>query len=129
MPYKLLEHTADLLVEVEGDSLEGLFEEAGKAMFELIGECKGEGDEFTVDVSDPSKEGLLVKWLTELLAEHDATRHLFRKFKVKINRTHLVGQAFGGDGVVKDSIKGVTFHELRIWREGKTWKARILFDI
>ena len=130
MPYKELEHTADILIEVTGDSLENLFEEAGKALFDILGKSGTKSvDQTVIQTHASNPEQLLVKWLEELLAEHEISGNLFNKFRVKIQGNQLEAQVFGGPGKVETSIKAVTFHRLKIWEESGKWKARILFDI
>jgi SHS2 domain-containing protein len=130
MAYKELPHTSDLYLEVSGTSLENLFEEAAKAMFEKLGKRTGEEKKkIEIEVGARDREGLLVKWLEELLVEHEVSRLIFTRFKVKIEGGKLVGTGVGGQGDVLENIKGVTFFDLKIWQEDGQFKARILFDI
>ena len=128
MPFKELPHTSDLYLEVSGNSLENLFEEAAKAMFSELGTGKG-SEEFSVEAEAPEREELLVKWLENLLVEHEVSGNIFNKFMVKIEGNRLYGKAFGGPGEVSENIKGVTFFGLKIWEEKGKYRARILFDI
>jgi SHS2 domain-containing protein len=82
-----------------------------------------------IDVEAPEKEELLVKWLENLLIEHEMTGNLFTRFKVKIEGNQLHGEAFGGPGHVHQIIKGVTFFNLKIEQEKTRFKVRVLFDI
>lgn len=128
MPFKELPHTSDLYLEISGNSLENLFEEAAKAMFSKLG--VGSGDEkFETEVEASSREQLLVKWLESLLVEHEVTGNIFTSFKVKISGNKLSGEALGGPGDIEENIKGVTFFDLKIWQEKGKFKARVLFDI
>lgn len=129
MPWKELPHTSDLFLEIEGNSLENLMEEAARAMFENLGVSKKKNNEFETEISAPNREEMLVRWLEELFSEHDVNKFIFSEFKVKIEGDKLKGLARGGEGKTKLGIKAVTWHDLKIWQEGKKWKARVLFDI
>jgi len=44
------------------------------------------------------------------------------------------GQAWGGQTPVDSPhtgapVKAVTYHGLRVWRDGERWRARIVFDV
>jgi SHS2 domain-containing protein len=73
MRYRLLEHTADALVEVHGATLEERFENAAYALFDQITDASTivPRGEVEVSVSADSREQLLVDFLQELLFLHD----------------------------------------------------------
>lgn len=138
MPYKLIDHTADLGVEVWADSLEGLFVEAAKAMFsEISGDLDGieAKDEVILRISGETLEDLLVEWLSDLLFYFDTAGFLFSKFEVTINSDmkSLEGKAIGErldpeKHKIKSHIKAVTYHQMNIKEEGGKWKTEIIFD-
>ncbi|MEP9411565.1 MAG: archease [Candidatus Brocadia sp.] len=135
--YILINHTADIGIDVFGNSLQELFTNAAFALFDIIADLsKVEGTaEYAISVSGIDREQLMVNWLSELLYLHDVKNLLFRDFCItdildnQLNAT-VRGEAFREDKhVIKTGIKAVTYHCLSIVLEDNKWKARIIFDI
>ena len=129
MPFKELPHKSDLYLQITGTSLENLFEEAAIAMFSHLGTSTGGKQKYSVDLHAPDPEQLLVKWLENLLVEHEVTRRVFTAFKVEIDGSKLHGTALGGPGDIVQNIKGVTFFNLKIEEKDGKYAAKVLFDI
>ncbi len=134
MKYKLLEHTADSLVEVHGRDLNERFENAAYAMFDLITDAskvrpKGE---MKIVLSADSREQLLVDFLQELLYLNDAEDIVFGKFEVKTDGHNLealaMGEKFDPQRHEKRAVvKGVTYHRLEF--DDKKGTITVLFDV
>jgi len=132
--YKLLEHTADAMVEVHGEDLGERFENAAYAMFDQITDLsrvvpKGE---LKVVMSGETREQLLVDFLQELLFVHDTEDLVFVEFQVKTDGKTLEalvrGEKFDEQRHTKRSVvKGVTYHRLEFDDQGKS--LTILFDV
>ena len=137
MPYRLLDHTADLAIEVEAEDLEGLFVEAARAMFnEIVGDLGGvrPAEERRFELREDTPEDLLVSWLSELLFLFEVEKMLFSEFEVEINDGTLKGRARGERydrerHELRTGIKSVTYHMLEIRRSGDRYKVTIVFDI
>lgn len=134
MRYKLLEHTADAMVEVYGGSLEERFANAAYAMFDQITdvtkvEPKGE---LKITLNAENREQLLVDFLQELLFTHDTEDLVFGEFEVKTDGKVLEalarGEKFDESKHTKRSVvKGVTYHRLEFDDEEGT--ITLLFDV
>lgn len=135
--YILIDHTADIGIDVFGATLQELFANAAFALFDIITDLsKVEGKaEYKISISGIDKEQLLVNWLSELLYLHDVKNLLFKDFYVidmKDNQLNAStrGEVFTeGKHVIKTEIKAVTYHCLSIVQEDHQWKARVIFDI
>ena len=135
--YILIDHTADIGIDVFGDSLQELFSHAAFALFDIITDLsRVEGKyEYKISVSGIDKEQLLVNWLSELLYLHDVKNLLFNNFYVAditVNQLNAVvrGEAFiENKHVIKTEMKAVTYHNLSIIQEDHRWKARVIFDL
>ena len=147
--WRTIEHTADLAVEVEASSLEGVFITAAAALIGLLmGEEEGgPGDERQLQhsappvvhkeiaVEAPDRETLLVDWLRELL--YVATGEeplLFVGAEIgELSETRLLARVtFADSGLaagVERELKGVTYHDLEVSRRGGGWGARVVFDV
>lgn len=132
--YRMLEHTADALVEVHGRTLDERFANAAYAMFDLITdltkiEPKGE---LKVVLEADSREQLLVDFLQELLFVHDTEDLVFSEFDVRTDGRNLEssvrGEKFDERKHTKRSlVKGVTYHGLQFDDEKGT--VTLLFDV
>jgi SHS2 domain-containing protein len=134
MRYRLLEHTADALVEVHGATLEERFENAAYALFDQITDASTivPRGEVEVSVSADSREQLLVDFLQELLFLHDTENLVFSEFAVDLEahslRARAQGEVFDPSRHAKRSVvKGVTYHALE-FRDAES-KLVLLFDV
>ncbi len=134
MRYRLLEHTADAMVEVHGETLEERFANAAYAMFDQmtdVSKIQPTG-EMRIQIETESMEQLLVDFLQELLFLHDAENLVFSRFDITLNGTKLDarihGEEFDDERHTKRSVvKGVTYHKLEFNDAQKT--LVVLFDV
>src|SRR5512143_2192223 len=72
-PFRILNHTADIGLVVNGRDLKTLFENAGHAFFHLLTDLRKVRPrvERKVEVGAESLERMMVDWLSELLYLHD----------------------------------------------------------
>jgi SHS2 domain-containing protein len=135
--FREIEHTADLGIEVTASSLAGLFSTAGEALFAFIADPKNLEARELIDVAagGDSPEELLHAWLRELLAQFNLTGFVAARCEVrKITRERVEGIVTGEKLDLKrhrfyTEIKGVTYHDFRVWEENGSWRARIIFDV
>lgn len=135
--YILIDHTADIGIDVFGATLHELFANAAFALFDIITDIQNvEGAvEYTISISGVDREQLLVNWLSELLYLHDVKNLLFKDFCIvdlqdnQLNAS-VRGEVFSEEKhAIKTEIKAVTYHCLSIVQENHRWKARIIFDL
>lgn len=135
--FETFEHTADLGLRIQAESLNSLFAEAGRALSSVIVENPKEiraAEEmpFTVKGNDP--EDLLHDWLTELLFTFHVYRRLLAKFDVKIDSTGLTAVAYGEKidpkrHEINLEIKAITWHGLKVVQSPDGWLAEVIVDI
>ncbi|MBU1062420.1 MAG: archease [Candidatus Omnitrophica bacterium] len=142
-PYEIIEHTADVGLKVNGASLEELFENAAKGMFEIIaGEAfhhsskVSESRQIQIKKAVNGSEELLVEWLSELLYIFNREEILFRKFKILRldNSSEILGAASGqkinfSQTTLHTEIKACTFHGLKIEKNKSGFTCNIIFDV
>lgn len=134
MRYRLLEHTADAMVEIHGKDMCERFGNAAYALFDQITditkvESKGEME---IVLSAESRDQLLVDFLQELLFLHDTEDLVFCEFDVMTDGkkldAHVRGEKFDEKKHPKRSVvKGVTYHRLEF--DDKEGTVTILFDV
>lgn len=138
--YRLLEHTADLGIEVTASGLGELFTEALRALTDVLTSLDRVGfDEVcSVELSAPSLEGLLVDWLNEAIFLHETEGLVFARAAVDVRRDaqgwHLTAELDGEpfsleQHGLKTLIKAATHHQLQVEQDAGRWRARVIFDL
>jgi len=135
--FRFLNHTGDLAMEIYGESLENLFENAGMAFFSVMTNRSRirKRVERSITLRYGDRETLMVDWLGELLYLHDVEGLLFKRFQVVSTeqgcfRALAWGEPFQPDRhVIRTGVKAATFHQLRIQEDGGTWRARVILDL
>jgi SHS2 domain-containing protein len=131
--YTVLDHTADIALQVRGSSLEELFANAAVGMF---AQMAGLGQvpvtvQREIAVEGYDNEALLVAWLSELLYLRETYGEAYTRFDVRFPAPgQLQGMAWGGPWRAFDRpVKAVTFHGLKIEQQGGQYQATIVFDV
>ena len=134
MKYRLLEHTADAMVEAYGKDLGERFGNAAYAMFDLmtdVTKVKPKG-ELEVTLTAESREQLLVDFLQELLFLHETEDLVLSKFDVKTDGKSLEalvwGEGFDEKRHSKHAVvKAITYHRLEF--DDAKGTVTVLFDV
>ena len=87
MRYKILEHTADIMFEVYGKSLNELFENSAIATTDVMVDRKSlkAGVKKELNLENKKIDGLLFGFIEEVIYLKDAEELLFKEFKVSVN--------------------------------------------
>ena len=137
MGYEFLDHTGDLGIRVWAANVEEIFQEAARALFDIITDLDKVEVRITreITVQGLGRDELLVAWLSELLYLHEVEGLLFCDFAlIEIDERNVKGVAKGekyheGRHAIKTSIKAVTYHQLEIKEKDGLWQAQVIFDI
>ncbi len=138
---RMLDHTADVGFELEAPTLEGLFDEARRALLMTMFEkppAMGEGAR-VVRLTAPDRETLLVRWINELafLVQDEGLVPAGADLRVREDREsgfflkaslHGVPLDLEGHGW-QGEIKSATFHGLEVTHGGENWRARVILDV
>jgi SHS2 domain-containing protein len=137
MPYRLVEHTADVIVEAEGACCARAFEEAAAGMYAVIvpqGAIQAR-EWRTIEIEGDGLEDLLLGWLTELNYLTDTESLVFSAFQIeRLETRHLTGRA-GGEpfdparhegGLI---VKGITRHLLQVRQEEERCLVTVTLDV
>ncbi|HUV61788.1 MAG TPA: archease [Thermoplasmata archaeon] len=134
MRYRLLDHTADALIESYGETLSERFANAAYAMFDQITDASvvRPVGEITISIEADTNERLLVDFLQELLYLHDTQNLVFGEFEVHIRNGSLEAVARGEEfdqsrHQKRAVVKGVTYHGLNIDDEQR--RIVVLLDV
>ncbi len=139
--FREIEHTADLGIEVTGDSLNNLFKNAAQGFYAVsAGDLNlSATDTLKVSLNAESAEDLLVSFLNELNYYMQMKNKIYRHIN-NINIEERDGQYFlSCSGQVArlnpaqreelTEIKSVTYHQLKIERKEDGYYTKVFFDI
>ena len=127
--YRFVEHTAELEVELESTSPEGVLEEARRAFAELAGLGDGEEVEKQIAVEAPDLPALLAAWVDELVFLADAEGLVAESAELSLHGTRVTGVVRGRRGQPRPLVKAVTLHRLRFRLEDQVWRGRLVLDV
>jgi SHS2 domain-containing protein len=127
--YRFVEHTAELELELEADSAEGVLEEALRAFRELAGPADGQRIERAVELEAGDAPALLAAWLDELLYLADTEGLVPERAELAVRGTHVTGVLHARRGEPRPLVKAVTLHRLRFRREDGVWRGRVVLDV
>jgi SHS2 domain-containing protein len=138
MPFKINEEIAiaDVAIEVWAETIEGLFQDSGLAVSEVMVDTKTVEQKIELDISlnSTSVEMLLYDFLSEIVYLKDAKSLLFSRFDVKINELDLFAKLWGEKidrerHHLRTDVKAVTFYRFEAKKENGIWKAEFVLDI
>ena len=140
MSYKFLEHGGEEGILGEGKTLESAFSEGAKAMFAVMIDIKKVNTNKSIKIfcESNNEESLFIEFLNELIAQKDIKDMVFSKFDIKIkeinNEFKLSGLAYGEKFNEKKhkpkvEVKAATYSGLKVWKEGRNYKARCIIDV
>jgi SHS2 domain-containing protein len=138
-------HTADVAIRAIAPTISALFEEAGRAVADVIADVEQPVDRTIgswvgLDVSATDLEALAFAWLNELASM--ANDRAEAVLDVEVDAVHrprdggewrTAGRArfapYGPGIRARHHVKAVTYHALRARREGEAWSLRAVLDV
>jgi SHS2 domain-containing protein len=137
LEYHLLDHTADMGMEVSGSDPADLFSNAGMALIHImLGEIPEKGlSSVKISLTGEDLPDLMVRWLTEILFLFEGER-LITTDVVVINQSStaldaslLVTPFDPSLHEILREIKAVTYHQIEVTLQNDVWIARVIFDL
>ncbi len=135
--FRLFDHTADLGVEVFGETETALFAHAALALVALTADLEKIAplSERHFSVQGEDRAELFVNFLREILYLINGERFLpcevhFDEFQPGFLRVKIRGESFdAGKQIIFKEIKAVTYHQAKVEQTRKGWKGRVIFDV
>ncbi len=132
-----IDHTADIGVEIQGESLEDLFITAGIALTDQLVSIKNvlPEDDRTIEIEGRDKTDLLVKWLKQILSLYQIEYFLSKEFKIlKLTdneiSANIKGEMFKNSRhEVKNDIKAVTYHQAEVIKTDSDYRVTVIMDV
>lgn len=126
------EHVGEWKLSLWADTPEEVFAEAARALARQCGPSRGDYGEWeTVSLSAPDRATLLVDWLNELLARSEIERRAFDDVRnLRLEDSRLTAEIRGRPVTTwRSPLKAATYHAPVFERQGRRWKAEVLFDV
>ena len=135
--YETFEHTADLGLRIRAASLDELFADAARGLFSLIVPDLGSVrsvEQVLLDIPGEPSEMLLFDWLNELLYTYETRHLLLAEFNVQVGPQGLTATVSGEPidrqrHQLDHEVKAITYHGLKLDRQGADWLAEVIVDI
>jgi SHS2 domain-containing protein len=138
--YSYLDHISDVYIHVHNDTLEGVFEEAAIASFDVIMETSKVRIKTIIDVELDADdlEQLLYKWIDHLLYIFDAKSFAISRSEVIVSEKKpipsLAAKIYGESYNPKKhgqkvAVKAMTYSLMRIFKKEDHWEAYFVLDI
>lgn len=136
--YKLIDHTADLGMEVTGRTKRELFTKAALSLMDIVVERKGtvagvKEKALIVEGSDPAD--LLINFLREILYLFNGEALIIGKCEItkcgnkKLDARLWLEPYNKKKHTIKTELKAVTYHGLAVEKTKKGWRAMVIFDV
>ncbi len=131
--FRYLEHTADVLFEAFGKNFKEALKNAAIALFNTVGKADPK-EEVTIETAAQTREELVVYFLSDLLSEMDIREMVFSEVNIEVLKEaegdFYVRAIVKGDHVLPmESVKGVTFHRLKVEQKDEGWRIQVLLDV
>ncbi len=136
-PYREIEHTADIGVEIYAATFEDLLKHAGYAMFDTIVDASAIRPVIArkILIRGTDEESVLMNWLRELLYLFSVEKEVYIEFDIQPIHSYRVAAVIRGESLdckrhrFETELKAVTYHQFRVVRENERWTARVIFDV
>jgi len=141
MPFREMDHTADLAFEIEGGTLEELFQEAARALVGVLirhPETIRPQKHREVHCQEPTLEDALHCLLSEIIFLLDAYGEVYAPETLSISvgkegvtvQGNLAGEDFDPERHgMNHHVKSVTYHELSVEKTSEGYRAFVILDV
>jgi SHS2 domain-containing protein len=137
LPFRVLEHTADVGFEAFGSTREEVFSNAARALIDITVDLNSISlrEETAIRVQGRDVTSLLVNWLSEILYQQDAENWLFCEFQIHNLTDHSLSATGRGEKFDRNRhhakllVKAITYHQLALEHTHQGWRAQVYVDI
>ncbi|OGW84935.1 MAG: hypothetical protein A3C35_05510 [Omnitrophica bacterium RIFCSPHIGHO2_02_FULL_46_11] len=135
--YETFEHTADIGIRAWGSEFSEVFEEAAKALFNVMVDLNTVSvrEHLTLELTAESGEELFLKWLKELLFIFDTKHLLLSEFKIRDLGPQTLQAQVGGEPLdnakheLGREVKAITLHQFKLIQEQSRYFTEVILDI
>ncbi|MGM5482973.1 MAG: archease [Nanobdellota archaeon] len=127
--------TSDVMFEAYGKDLKEVFENAAKALSEIICQREKIEKKETIQLTAKGKDAadLMFNWLQELIASVDIDGMFYNDFNItQINQTKVKAECYGEEITPEKGetvVKAVTYYNYLFKETKEGYKVRVVVDI
>ena len=134
MSHTFEEHIGEVRLRLQAESLPGLFEEAARALVELMCTERAEpaGEPVPVRILAPDREALLAAWIDELVFLSETRKRVWSEARVeRFTDAELLATVRGFEpAALRTQVKAATMHGLRIVEtHSGRYEATVVLDV
>lgn len=129
MPYRWVDHTAELELHIEAASPTLVLQEGLSALAELYDGATGEPETHELALEARDLPALLAEWLEELVFLAETRGFVADQAGIVLCNTSVRGTVRGKRGEPRPLVKAVTYHGLMFDRLDGGWQARVVLDV
>ncbi len=134
MPHAFEEHIGEVRLRLRAESLPALFEEAARALAELMcaDRAQPDGDAVPVCIEARDRETLLAAWIDELVFLSETRKRVWTEVRIeRLADTGLRATVQGFEpAALRTQVKAATLHDLHV---GETsaggYEATVVLDV
>jgi SHS2 domain-containing protein len=132
--HRFEDHTAEVELTVQADTLPELFAQAARALAELLlGGPPPPADTAVVMVTvrAPDLTALFVDWLNELIYRTETEAAVFGEAHVsRVDEREIVAELRGVSGpLLATEVKAATLHDAYVWARGSGFIGHAILDV
>jgi len=136
-PYRELDHTADIRLEIRACTWPGLLKNAARAVSDTLTSSKSirAQERRVITIEAPSQEDLLLSVMKQIHLLFEMKDFLTKSLKIldcgpTALRAVARGERFDANRhTIKTEIKAITYHQLEVIHTWCGWRARVILDI
>ena len=136
--YRIIEHTADVGIEVKTSNLSKAFNEISQGFTEIVtgGNLPDKNEIRKISIESSELDSLLVRYISQLIYLFDTEAFLVSLSKLKIRKRLIYTLTGNVSGDIYDEVKhgygvevkAVSYHMLEV-QEGPPSKIRVILDL
>jgi len=129
------DHTSEVELDIEADTLAELYAQAGRALAELLlGELPpppAEAPVIEVELHAADDASLLVDWLNELLYRTEVERTVFTELAVELPQPGRLRARLRGprEPQWRGEVKAATLHQAAVEARDGGWRGHVVLDV
>ena len=135
--YRVIRKSSELSIRLSGDSLPGIFADAGAALFDLLVDMTAveARESVTLEVEGLDNDDLMVNWMRELLYEYQVSGYMLKEFDIHESgeffvRAEARGEKFDPDRhEEREAIGAVDERLSHLGKMGTQWTAQVGFEL
>jgi SHS2 domain-containing protein len=135
-PFKEIDHSGDIGIEVWGEDLPRMLANATLGLFSLV--CRNTPEpviDRDIRVESSSAEDLLVDWLSEAISLMGAHGEVYRSVRITRAGEWFAEGVLAGEKTdprrhdLRFDVKAATYHGLSVEQTADGCKGRVIFDL